>query len=87
MVVDQKADWARGGQGGENIAANALLYHNLVEGSRLAAALGSGRMAAYYSAEAAKLKIAINEPLLWDESKGKTCMYVNCLSARTNNSQ
>ena len=27
MVVTKAADWARGGQGGKNVAANALLYH------------------------------------------------------------
>jgi hypothetical protein len=33
MVVDQAADWARAGQGGENIAANALLY-GVLSGAR-----------------------------------------------------
>eukprot|EP01043_Picozoa_sp_COSAG02_P024736 COSAG02_NODE_1362_length_13050_cov_22.164775_8_plen_671_part_00 len=70
MVVDQNADWARQGQGGENIAANALLYGVLSD----AAALGkaAGKPTATFEAAKARLFAAINGPesKLWDESKG-----------------
>lgn len=84
MVVDRKADWARGGQGGENIAANALLYRNLVLAGQIAGEVGAGALSSYYAAHAAALKTAINN-VLWDEVKGARSTAVlpcNCLHPR-----
>lgn len=67
--VIHTADWARGGQGGENVAANALLYKVLVSGASLAVVLGDGATAANYTSIAAALKQAINTEL-WDEAAG-----------------
>ena len=62
-------DWARGGQGGENIEANALLYRALATGATLATAEGNSSLAATYSGKAASLKAAVNSAL-WDASAG-----------------
>ena len=69
MNVTGTADWARNGQGGENIAANAMLYHALVTGVTLANAAGDTASAALYSQRAATLKANINAAL-WDTTMG-----------------
>jgi hypothetical protein len=53
LNVTGTADWARGGQGGENIEANALLYQVLTTGSVLAGVEGNSSLAATYSSRAA----------------------------------
>ena len=62
-------DWARGGQGGENIEANALLYQALVAGSVLATAKGNPALSKTYTTAAATLKAKINSAL-WDANEG-----------------
>lgn len=62
-------DWARDGQGGENIAANALLYGVLVRAATLAQIEGDAALAAAYATRAANLKTQINARL-WDSSAG-----------------
>ena len=62
-------DWARGDQGGENIEANALLYHALVNGAALAQVEGNGTLATTYTNQASALKTKINSAL-WDASAG-----------------
>ncbi|MFI6077376.1 trehalase family glycosidase [Actinoplanes sp. NPDC051343] len=62
-------DWARGGQGGENIEANALLYRALTTGAQLATAEGNGSLATAYNNTAASVKTAVNN-LLWNASAG-----------------
>ena len=62
-------DWARGGQGGENIAANAMLYRALVTGASLASAQGDSASANSYTSAAATLKARINSTL-WDAGTG-----------------
>jgi hypothetical protein len=70
MSVTGTADWARGGQGGENIEANALLYQALVTGSALAGVEGDTASRAAWSATAAALKDAVNSRL-WDDAAGQ----------------
>ena len=70
MVVDQTADWQRSGQGGKNIAANALLYHVLATGSEIASVVGNHADAATFLSASRKLRAAINGPALWDEKRG-----------------
>jgi hypothetical protein len=65
MVVDKTADWQRCCQGGENIAANSLLFFVLHKGSQMAAMLGDSKLATTYQQEATALKKAINDQL-WD---------------------
>lgn len=62
-------DWARDGQGGENIAANALLYGVLVRAASLAQIEGDAALATAYATRAASLKTQINARL-WDTSAG-----------------
>ncbi len=69
MNVTGTADWARGGQGGENIEANALLYEVLKTGALLAQVEGNTTLASSYSSQAASLKTQINARL-WDSSAG-----------------
>ncbi|HEY1484480.1 MAG TPA: hypothetical protein VGF84_00165, partial [Micromonosporaceae bacterium] len=69
LNVTGTADWARGGQGGENIEANAILYRALLGGVTLANAEGDGADAAAWQAKAATLKTAANR-LLWNASVG-----------------
>jgi hypothetical protein len=69
MNVTGANDWARGDQGGENIAANALLYQVLTTGAQLAAAEGDSSLSGSYSSRAASLKTAVNARL-WDASAG-----------------
>ena len=70
MNVTGTADWARAGQGGENIEANSLLYQALVTGAELAGVQHAATDAATWSAAAAKLKTAVNATL-WDEAAGQ----------------
>ena len=70
MNVTETADWARGGQGGENIEANALLYRAFVTGAEMARTQGDGSDAASWDAAAAKLKDAANAQL-WDDAAGE----------------
>jgi hypothetical protein len=70
MNVTGTADWARSGQGGENIAANALLYRALVGGAQLARAQGDSADATTWAATAARLRTAVNTNL-WDASAGQ----------------
>ena len=69
MNVTGSNDWARGDQGGENIAANAMLYHALMTGSSLATAVGDTATAQSYLSAAATLKANINAAL-WDNTVG-----------------
>jgi len=65
FTVVHNADWARGGQGGLNVAANALLYRVLIMGSELAKVLNDEATAGQYATAAAATKEAINTHL-WD---------------------
>ena len=58
-----------GGQGGENIAANALLCGVLQDAAELAAAMSDAAAATFFKAKFGALQQAINT-VLWDESKG-----------------
>ncbi|MBA2677413.1 MAG: alpha-L-rhamnosidase [Ktedonobacteraceae bacterium] len=69
MNVTGTNDWARNGQGGENIEANALLYEVLTTGATLAQVEGNSSLANTYSSKATNLKTQINT-LLWDASAG-----------------
>ena len=60
MSVQNAADWARGDQGGENIEANALLYHALVTGAQLATVQGDSADVTHWTNVAATLRTAIN---------------------------
>jgi len=62
-------DWAREGQGGENIEANALLYGGLTRGVSLAQVEGDNALATTYATLAANLKSRINA-VLWDTTAG-----------------
>ncbi|HWO61787.1 MAG TPA: trehalase family glycosidase [Umezawaea sp.] len=62
-------DWARGGQGGENIAANSLLHQALLTGADLADRLNDPESATAWRAKAATVKTAVNATL-WDEQAG-----------------
>jgi hypothetical protein len=69
LDVTRTQDWARVGQGGENISANALLYAALKGGAALATAEGDSALAASWNDKAAAIKAAANSRL-WDASKG-----------------
>jgi hypothetical protein len=69
LNVTGTSDWARGGQGGENIEANALLYHALLGGAVLATAEGDSADASGWQQRAATLKSAANQRL-WNASIG-----------------
>ncbi|MGA6223722.1 MGH1-like glycoside hydrolase domain-containing protein [Streptomyces umbrinus] len=69
LNVTRTQDWARSGQGGENISANALLYAALRGGATLATVEGDSALAASWNSRAAALKTAANSRL-WDASKG-----------------
>ncbi|MFF4277022.1 alpha-L-rhamnosidase [Streptomyces sp. NPDC001536] len=69
LNVTRTQDWARSGQGGANISANALLYAALRGGVTLAQAKGDSALAASWSDKAAAIKTAANSRL-WDASKG-----------------
>ena len=70
MVVNLSSDWARCCQGGENIAANALLFRALSCGSELAKVMQAPALSAAWSSEAATVQSAANSPLLWDDTVG-----------------
>jgi hypothetical protein len=69
LNVTQTQDWARAGQGGENIQANALLYAALTGGAYLATVKGDNGLATSYANRAAALKTAANARL-WDANAG-----------------
>ena len=69
LNVTQTQDWARAGQGGENVQANALLYAALTGGANLATVKGDNGLAASYANRAAALKAAVNSRL-WDSGAG-----------------
>lgn len=69
LNVTGTSDWARGGQGGENIEANALLYKALTDGVALATAEGDSADAATWQRQAAALKTAANARL-WNAAVG-----------------
>ncbi|GAB3849591.1 alpha-L-rhamnosidase C-terminal domain-containing protein [Dactylosporangium cerinum] len=69
LNVTNNADWARNGQGGNNIQANALMYGALMGASRLATVKGDSGLASSYANRAATLKSAANSRL-WDASAG-----------------
>jgi len=69
LNVTGTADWARGGQGGENIEANALLYAALIGGVNLATVKGDMGLATSYANRAAAIKSAPNSRL-WDSNAG-----------------
>jgi hypothetical protein len=69
LNVTGTQDWARGDQGGENIEANAMLYHVLATGASLAQAEGNSSLASSYSSQAAALRTQINARL-WDSGTG-----------------
>jgi len=68
MSVDQKADWQRCCQGGENIAANSILFHVLTLGQSVAIAMGDNATATAWATAATSLAEAINVHL-WDHGK------------------
>jgi len=70
MVVDQRADWQRGGQGGANSVANVLLTHITSEAARMAKALNDPASQAKYANASSALSAALNSPLMWDDDKG-----------------
>jgi hypothetical protein len=69
LNVTATQDWARAGQGGENIEANALLYAALTGGATLATVKGDSGLAATYTNRATALKAAANARL-WDSGAG-----------------
>jgi hypothetical protein len=69
FYVTLTADYAREGQGKENIAANSLLYGVLMSGAYLAKDLNDTTAEATFESLAVKLKVAINSNL-WNESRG-----------------
>jgi hypothetical protein len=69
LNVTGTSDWARDGQGGENIEANALLYQALNGGAALATVEGDGADATAWRQRAATLKAAANS-LLWNPTVG-----------------
>ena len=69
LNVTRTQDWARSGQGGENIQANALLYAALIGGVNLATVKGDTGLANSFASRAAALKSAANARL-WDPNTG-----------------
>ena len=72
MVVTATSDWARHGQGGQNMAANSLLFNAMRCVSEVGTTLGGEarvKLAKHYSALANTLADAIDLKL-WDEDKG-----------------
>ena len=67
--VDKTADWQREGQGGRNVAANALLYHVLCDGIKYAHDMADMKAANEFEEHSIKLKNAINT-YLWNETLG-----------------
>jgi len=69
MSVDQIADWQRGGQGGENVAANALLAAVLTQGAILGRYMNDTAFSSSCTVTATSVKDAINCEL-WDDMAG-----------------
>jgi hypothetical protein len=69
MSVTGTADWARGGQGGENIEANSLLYVILTQSAVMAAVESNTTFGDSCAMLAARLKSAVNKRI-WDGTKG-----------------
>jgi len=69
MVVNETGDWARCCMGGENIAANSLLYRSLTCGAELATSMGNGTLSSKWTDLAHTLQRSVNE-VLWDDVKG-----------------
>ena len=69
LNVTNGLDWARDGQGGENIEANAILYRALLGGASLATAENDSATASTWTQRAATLKSAANSRL-WNENIG-----------------
>ena len=69
MVQDQKADWQRCCEGGENLPTNVLLFHVTNVASQMAAALGDAASHVRYEASSRSLRGAIHE-VLWDDAVG-----------------
>ncbi len=70
MNVTGTADWARGGQGGENLEANALLYQALTTGAELAGVEHDPASASAWRSAAAAVRSGVNA-LLWDDAAGQ----------------
>ncbi|MGB6727771.1 MAG: trehalase family glycosidase [Terracidiphilus sp.] len=73
MSVNLTADWGRKSSGGEEISANALLYHVLQGTSFLATVEGDSALAAQYDMQASRLRVAIQSKL-WNDAAG---MYMD----------
>jgi hypothetical protein len=69
LNVVNTLDWGRSGQGGENVAANALAYRTFTVAEQLATLEGDTTLAQDYGSRAVLLKGAINS-LLWDAAAG-----------------
>jgi len=69
MEVTATADWQRGGQGGYNVAANALLTRVLQDSAGMARVLNDTEWSSSSSAYATALEKSINA-LLWNETVG-----------------
>jgi hypothetical protein len=69
LNVTGASDWARSGQGGENIEANAILYRALTSGATLATAENDTADATAWTQRAATLKAAANSRL-WNAGVG-----------------
>jgi hypothetical protein len=67
MFVTSDKDWLRGGMGGHNIEANAILYYTLNQAITLANVVGDTASASKWGPIAAGVKSAANN-LLWDAS-------------------
>jgi hypothetical protein len=67
MDVTSDADWLRGGMGGHNIEANAILYYTVNQGLHLASTLNDSASISAWAPIAPKIKEAANN-LLWDKS-------------------
>ncbi|AMM19284.1 hypothetical protein AX769_02975 [Frondihabitans sp. PAMC 28766] len=70
MNVTGTNDWARAGQGGDNVEANALLYETLMTGAQMATVEKDPALAKSWRASAASIKSAVNTQL-WDASAGQ----------------
>lgn len=69
MTVDQPADWARAFQGGQNIAANVLLFRVLVTGAQLATVKGETALSQQWTARANAVRDGANNNM-WDPQRG-----------------
>ena len=62
LNVTGTSDWARGGQGGENIEANAILYQALTGGVTLANVEGDTRRRDRVGAEGGDAEVGREQP-------------------------